>query len=118
MKDTVIPVRLTDDVSGKVYELDFNRASLVFAERRGFEVENAIKYPITGLRELFYYSFRMNHKEVSREKADEIFDRWGGAIPKKLVDRLIQLYLQAQNANSVLMDDEEPAKNVGLTLEL
>lgn len=117
MEEKVMPARLTDDTTGKVYELDFSKESLVFAERREFALENAIRYPVTGMRDLFYYSFRMHHRDVSREKTDKLFDRWGGGIPEKLANRLIQLYQQAQLSNVVAVSEEDE-KNAGMTLEL
>ena len=69
------------------------------------------------MRDLFYYSFRKNHRNVAREKTDKLIDRWGGGVPEKLVKRLIQLYQQAQASNAILVD-EDAEKNSGLTLEL
>lgn len=114
--EKVYPVRLTDTENDEVYELDFSRESVVFAERHKFVLSEALDYPVTGLRDLLYYSFRKNHRNVSREKTDKLFDRWGGGMPEKLAKRLIQLYNQAQNSNSIV-EDEEAEKNSGLTLD-
>lgn len=115
--EKVKPVRMTDEMNGAVYELDFSRESIVFAERNKFKLEDALDYPTVGLRDLFYYSFRKNHRNVAREKTDKMFDRWGGGIPESLAKRLIQLYQQAQAFNTI-RPDEEAEKNSGLTLEL
>ena len=64
--DRVMPVRLTDEKSGKVYELDFNREAVRFAEARGFKVNSIADFPATAIPELFYLSFRAHHKNVSR----------------------------------------------------
>ena len=117
IQDHVQPARLTDDQTGQVYELDFSRESVVFAERNKFKLEEAIEYPVTGMSDLFYYSFRKNHRNVSREKTDKMIARWGGGVPEKLVKRLIQLYQQAQASNAIQVD-EDAEKNSGLTLEL
>ena len=108
IQDIVKPARLTDDKTGQVYVLDFSRESIVFAERNKFKLEDAIEYPVTGMRDLFYYAFRKNHK---------LIEKWGGGIPEELVKRLIQLYQQALASNSIVVD-EDAAKNSGLTLEL
>lgn len=110
-------VRLTDKDSGAVYELDFCRESVVFAERNEFTLEKAIEYPVTGMRDLFYYAFRMHHRNVARDKTDKMIEKWGGGIPESLFKRLIQLYSQAQSSN-VLLSDEEAKKNASLTLEM
>lgn len=115
-EDHVAPARLTDNDTGTVYELDFSRDSVRFAEQRGFELENAVKFPVTGLSDLFYYAFRKNHKSVPREKTDKLLEKWGG-MPEKLLTRLIQLYQQAQTANTI-QTDEDAAKNSSVTLEL
>lgn len=117
IQDHAQPARLTDDQTGQVYELDFSRESVVFAERNKFNLEDAIEYPVTGMSDLFYYSFRKNHRNVSREKTDKMIARWGGGVPEKLVKRLIQLYQQAQASNAIQVD-EDAEKNSGLTLEL
>ena len=115
--EKVKPVRMTDETNGAVYELDFSRESIVFAEQNNFKLEYALDYPTVGLTNLFYYSFRKNHRNVAREKTDKMFDRWGGGIPESLAKRLIQLYQQAQAFNTI-RPDEEAEKNSGLTLEL
>lgn len=117
IQDHVQPARLTDDQTGQVYELDFSRESVVFTERNKFNLEDATEYPVTGMSDLFYYSFRKNHRNVSREKTDKMIARWGGGVPEKLAKRLIQLYQQAQASNAIQVD-EDAEKNSGLTLEL
>lgn len=117
IQDHINPARITDEQNGRVYELDFNRESIVFAERNHFKLEDALEYPVTGMRDLFYYSFRKNHRNVARDKTDKLIERWGGGIPEALVKRLIQLYQQAQASNAIQID-EDAEKNSGLTLEL
>lgn len=116
-KERIEPVRMTDSETGTVYELDFCRESVVFAERNKFKLDEALEYPVLGLRDLLYYAFRKNHRNISREKTDKFFERWGGGMPEKLVKRLVQLYQQAQTANAITTD-EDAEKNSGLTLEL
>lgn len=116
VEERVTPARLTDNDTGTVYELDFSRDSVRFAEQRGFELENAVKFPVTGVSDLFYYAFRKNHRNVPREKTDKLLEKWGG-MPEKLLTRLIQLYQQAQTANTI-QTDEDAAKNASVTLEL
>lgn len=117
IQDHINPARIIDDQNGRTYELDFSRESIVFAERNHFKLEDALEYPVTGMRDLFYYSFRKNHRNVARDKTDKLIERWGGGIPEALVKRLIQLYQQAQASNAIQID-EDAEKNSGLTLEL
>lgn len=117
IQDHINPARIIDDQNGRTYELDFSRESIVFAERNHFKLEDALEYPVTGMRDLFFYSFRKNHRNVARDKTDKLIERWGGGIPEALVKRLIQLYQQAQASNAIMVD-EDAEKNSGLTLEL
>lgn len=110
------PMYITDNDTGMKYELDFSRESVKFAENRGFDLENAIKFPVNGINDLFYYAFRKNHRSTSREKTDKMLDKWGG-LPEKALSRLIQLYQQAQTYNTI-QSDEDAEKNPHITLEL
>lgn len=117
MEERVSPVKLTDHNTDITYTLDFSRDSIRFAEQREFTLEKAFAHPVSGMRELFYISFRMHHKNVALEKIDKFIERWGGGVPEALVGRLVQLFQQAQSANSIV-SDEDAEKNSGLTLEL
>lgn len=112
----VNPLRITDNESGKVYELDFSRESIKFAEARGFDIDEIGKFPVTRLPELFYYAFRKNHKEVARANTDALFDKIGG-LSAAVIERLATLYAQAGLAH-VIATDEDIAKNERVTVEL
>ena len=117
MADTRInPIRLTLHESGETYELDFNRDAVAFAERRGFVLDDVLKFPQTKVPEFFWYAFRWHHKSVSAEKAAKILDTIHGLSPKVL-ERLLLLYQQAQMSNN-LQDDEDLEKNGAVTVEL
>lgn len=116
MPEKVNPIRLTDNDTGRVYELDFDRASIAFAERRGFKIGEVSDYPIVGVPDLFYYAFRKNHKNVSREKTDEIFDALGG-LTTAMLSRLVALYNQG-GLSHVIRDEEDEVKNSKMTVEL
>lgn len=119
--ERVNPIRLTDmkgiiGPAGNVYELDFSRESIVFAENRGFKVEEVAAYPVTRISELFYYSFRKNHRKVSREKTDKLMEAWGG-VTESVLKRLIDLYNQAALSNNI-QTDEDSEKNEMVAVEL
>ena len=65
-KDRINPIRLTDTDSGEVYELNFSRDAVEFAERREFVLEDVTKFPATKVPELFYYAFRIFSHSFSR----------------------------------------------------
>ena len=100
--------------NGDEYTLEFDRDTIRFAEGRVFDVEDVGKHPMTKLPELFWYAFRMHHKNVSREKADRIlFDDLGG-MPDGMAERLGELYAAPHKA---LHNDSNKPKNPNLTVE-
>lgn len=119
--DRVKPIRITDHKGiiknpEDVYELDFSRESVAFAEARGFKVEEVPVYPVTRISELFYYAFRKKHRSVAREKTDKFMEAWGG-LPESVLKRLIELYTQAATANNIQVD-EDAEKNETATVEM
>lgn len=116
-EERISPIKLTDNETGDVYELDFSRDSIRFAEKREFNMEDILKYPTTKIPELFFYAFQKNHKKIARSKTDSLLEDMGG-LPSEALERLIQLYKQAAYANIVVLDDEEDTKNGKVTLEM
>lgn len=115
-QEQIKPMRLTDNQSGAVYELDFNRDSVRFAEGREFVLEDVRKFPNTKIEELFYYAFRKNHRKLSRSQTDEILKRKHGLTGPEL-ERLLQLYTQAA-LTYVIAEDEDEGKNSEFAVEL
>lgn len=121
--DRVQPIKLTDNDTNETYELDFSRESIKFAEARGFKFEDVADYPVSKFPDLFYYAFRMHNKNVPRDKTDKMFysrysenDEEHEKIKTKLMARLIELYSQAMNANTIGNDGDE--KNARMTVEM
>lgn len=112
----VKPAYITDEKTGEQYELDFNRESVVFAERSGFKIDELLDFPATLVPDFFYYAFRMHHRKLSRDKVDKLRESWGG-IPISLLRRLTELYQQAR-LKTVILDDEEAEKNAEVSLNL
>ena len=120
--DERIPaIELKDGNTGETYTLDFNRESVKFAEDRGFEVDNVLKFPVSNFPELFFYAFRMHHGpkhgNISKIQTDKIYDALGGFSPEFL-NRLILLYNQAAYSNNAVETTEEMGKNSGWTVTL
>lgn len=110
VNERVKPIILRDTENGAEYTLEFNREAIRFAEARGFAIADIDRFPMTKIPELFYYAFRMHHRNVSREKTDKIiFEDWGGInnIPDGVLERLGQLYAEPFSATQV----EEAPKN-------
>lgn len=115
--ERVEPIKITERESGKVYELDFNRETIMFMDSQGFKMnENIFDFPVTNVPKLFFYACRMHQKKMSRGQTDALLEKLGGLSPK-VVERLFLLYNQAAQSNNI-QDDEELEKNPYLTVEL
>ncbi len=117
MEERIRPVFLTDQDTGNRYELDFSRDSVRFAENSGFKIDEVASFPLSRVSDLFYFSFRMHHRNMPREKTDKIMEKWGG-LSESVLKRLIALYQQAALSNTIQTDEEAAAKNGRVTVEL
>ena len=120
-EERVEAIELTDGNSGTIYTLDFNREAVTYAENRGFEVENVLKFPVTYFPEIFYLAFRMHHGpkhgNISKAQTDKIYEALGGVSPE-FMRRLVDLYNQAALSNNVVETTEEMGKNSNWTVTL
>ena len=106
MSENVKPIYVTDNETGMEYTLEFTRESVAFAERRGFEIGDVSRFPMTKVPELWFYAFRANHKNVPREKTDKLLDKIGG-FSEDLLGRLGELYAAPFEAMRNAGEDEE-----------
>lgn len=111
MMNDVKPIYVTDTETGMEYTLEFNRESVAFAERRGFEINDVARFPMTKAPELWFYAFRMHHKNVSRDRTDKLFDGIGG-FNEDILTRLGELYTAPFDA--MRNGDENPTVTVRL----
>lgn len=97
IKNRVDPIILRDPKTGTAYTLEFDRNTVLWAEARGFSIQDLDRQPMTKIYEFFWYAFRMHHKNVAKEKTDKIIDGWGGIrhIPEGVMTRLGELWAQA-----------------------
>ena len=113
--ERVKPIILADNETGRKFTLEFDRESVRFAEMHKFDIDDVGRFPMLKVPELFYYAFRMHHKNISRAETDRIlFDELGG-MPGGMIERLGQLYSAPFEA--LAMGDGEP-KNARMTVEL
>ena len=115
MAERVKPIVLTDVGTGEKYTLEYNRDAVRFAEARGFSIIEVQKFPMM-LYDLFFYAFRMHHKNVAKDKTDKLIDDGFGGVgnlPEAMVERLIDLYLQGYET-MVDIDPENPRVVVDL----
>lgn len=113
MMTNVKPVYVTDNDTGMEYTLEFTRESIAFAERKGFEISDVSRFPMTKIPELWYYAFRAHHKNLPRDKTDALLDKAGG-FSEDLLTRLGELYAAPFEA----MKDESEEENPRVTVRL
>lgn len=92
VNEEIRPIIIQDESTGMEYTLEFNRDSVRFAEARGFSIEKMSDAPLTYVPDLFFYAFRMHHKNISREKTDRMLFEDLGGLPEGMLERLGQLY--------------------------
>lgn len=86
------------EVNGNKYVLTFTRASVIWAEEQGFDIRGIDSKPMSALTELFYYAFRANHPNLTKEDTDAIlFDELGG-ITQEEIKRLSDMYADVVNS--------------------
>ena len=103
----VKPIVITDTESGEKYTLEFDKESIKFAERNGFNIDDLARYPVTKIEELFWYAFRKNHKRVDLLKARKLLEGIG-ALPDDFIERLVNLYAKPYEAFSDVEGKNSP----------
>lgn len=111
VNEKIEPIVLQDTETGMEYTLEFNRDSVKFAEARGFSIDKVSDAPMTYVPDLFFYAFRMHHKNISREKTDRMLFEDLGGMPDGMIERLGMLYALPYDA---LTQSEEKSKNAKL----
>ena len=106
---------VTIEIDGTTYTLEFNRNSVVSAEKAGFRAELIGEQPMTMLPLLFFAAFKMHQPRITREETDAIlFDKMGG-MNQALIERLAQLYAEPTKT-LIRTDDYGDEKNVKISL--
>ena len=114
-KKELKPIILKDDNNGDVLVLEFDRATVKFAEARGFKISALDDgLSISNIEDLFFYAFRKHQPNKSKADTDKIlYDRLGG-MPDGMIERLVDLYLLPFKT---LVQDEDSVKNATMTVE-
>lgn len=117
LKEKVNPIKITDDETGKVYILDFNRETVKFAEDRGFTWDDVGDRTATLVPLLWYTAFRRYDPRIGLDKTSKMLEDLGGMKPK-WIKRLHELWDQALAPLIGEDDDDESVKNAKMTVEL
>lgn len=116
VNEKIKPITLTQKETGEQYILEFSRESVRFAEARGFDPDDVTRFPMTKIPELWFYAFRMHHKNVSRERTDKFLFGELGGVPDGLLERLLALYAAPFEVLSTENENGE-TKNATMTVE-
>ena len=110
--ERVKPIIIKDSENKREYTLEFDRDAVRFAESRGFKLADVDDFSMTKVPEFFWYAFRMHHKSVALNQAEEILRQIGG-MNEKLAKRLVELWVQTYDSLG-----SEETKNPNLSVEL
>ena len=119
--EQIKPIVLRFADTNQTYTLEFNRATVSFAEKRGFPLtptngEEIINTrPAEVIPDLFYYAFQMHHKGISKAITDKILFEDLGGLTSEMLERLILLHTLGYET---LINGEEKPKNANLVVEL
>lgn len=115
IKKEVKPITLRDENTSDIYVLEFDRATVKFAEARGFKINSLESgLSMTVVEDLFFYAFRKHQPKMSKADTDRIlYDKLHG-MPDGLLERLVDLFLLPFNS---LAQTEEESKNATMTVE-
>jgi hypothetical protein len=100
---------ITLEVDGTTYTLEFNRNSVMSAERAGLVIGNVQDMPANTIPLLFYSAFKMHHPNIKRSETDAILETIGG-ISISVFERLAELYAAPTKA---LIHSDDEAGNEG-----
>lgn len=105
--------------NGDVYTLDYDRSTCAAINKAGFRGDEIESNPEEMLPLLFFGAFKKHHRKLSKADTDKILEDMGGGMPTKMIERLVELYLQGREG--LIVEDEEfeeHAKNTGWTIEI
>ena len=108
------PIRLTDQKTHRVYQLDYSREVVIMAERAGLVWDELTVKPAFTITLAWYLAFRKNHPSVTEQDASRMLKDLGGITPE-IIGKLRHLY---DNALAGLMNLDGDSKNATVTVEL
>lgn len=100
--------KITFKYEDKEYTLEYNRDVVVRLEKKGFNISEADSKPINTLETLFKGAFYKNHKDVSEEKALEIYNNIKDRT--KLNESLVEMYAEVYKTTIGDTDEDDSKK--------
>ena len=92
---------------GQKYVLEYTRESVALMEKQGFEVEDLIKKPMLMLPLAFQGLFYKNHRRVTKQFVDEIYDGF------KDKDKLLETIAEMLDECYTSLTENEEGENKG-----
>lgn len=116
--NVVEPIRISDKNGNLQYVLEFDRATVKFAESRGLKPQRiGDDMGMTEIEELFFCAFRKHHMKVSKAETDEILYKKIGGMSVDMLVRLCQLFNAPYETLIVNDGESEASKNATMTVE-
>lgn len=109
------PIVLTNEENGDKFTLEFNRESIRFAESKGFDISHVENAPMSAIPDLFYFAFRMHHRNLTHAQTDKILFEDLGGLSDELIERLGELYAKPFDD---LLQGESNAKKCKMSIQL
>ena len=86
--------------NGEKYTLEYNRATVRLLEQSGFVLDEFLKKPMTNIELVFAGAFLKNHKNLSQNIIDDIFEK----LPKK-TELMVTLQKMIQETYDSLLEE-------------
>lgn len=95
------------EYEGKKYLLEYDRASVIALEKKGFDIQSPETKPVTTLYLLWEGAFEKHHSNVPIQKRDEILKVLGNK--DSLIETLMIMYSEPVQ---ILAEEEDEEKKV------
>ena len=108
-KTIVDPFTFEDPDTDTAYTLEFDLASVKFADLRGFVVGEVQSFPASKILDLWFFAFRKNHQKMTRAQTDKLYNECLGGLTAEELVQIIQLYNNP--INGLIRNDGDGAEN-------
>lgn len=107
-------LNVKDGRTGETYRLEYDRDSVVYAEKLGFNVTEAASAYATDMVTLFRAAFHKNHRNVPVATIDDLWDH----MPNKgeVFMKLFEMFMEPYNA--LLAEPKKGDAKNAVTFEL
>lgn len=115
-KTIEIVTPLVYEIDGKTYTLEFNRNSIMSAERAGLVIDEVQSAPMSTIPLLFFAAFKMHHPKITREETDDILFNKLNGLTEEEFKKLAELYAAPTKSLFYSAEGDGERKNVKVSL--